>query len=566
MLIGAVYFLPQALHLQHARNSNILLEENYDEMAYAVWASRAAGEHPGQPDPYQLIAGSEQPASFATAQPLPAFLLGTCARLLRWRVTTVFLVGSFLFPAIVGFLFLLLAWCCGLREPWQLALSATFSLLVLSPVLWLMQWRYVTSLMADAYPGFRLTLPYSRRSQPQLTAIFHYAAITFSLLATNLKTGLQRWLSGLLAGIAFGLSFYCYYFSWTLLLGWFVLGGFFIWRLHKGALKVWLACFAIGCIIALPYLWFLARHFNDISGSAASARTHAIPQDPAIAVTLLMCATLAGALWLERKRRLLFWPLLVLNLVAVLGALQNVITGIYAQPYHYLHYFARPTTNLSLVMLIAWALQRWLNNGKSLRAIGVAEIALVILMLSIAVVFQWTRYREVSSLAQAAMTAQSALAALNREAAPGAVVFCPQATVREAIPLYTNAVSFFSLYMSLNENDNTRQTFYERIAGMQWLNGMSDEAFSNWLRSRPLEVYFQQMQRRIDAQGEEQMRERAEKLGLSFATLRPESFASLRYALLPTEIQLETTRLPFIFQIRKLWADEQYALFALTLK
>ena len=106
LLIGAIHFLPQAIHLWHARAPGVLLEENLDEVSYAVWASRAAGEHPGQPDPYQITSTESSPVSFGTAQPVPAWAIGSLARVTRWSVPVIFLLGSFIWPAITAFFFI----------------------------------------------------------------------------------------------------------------------------------------------------------------------------------------------------------------------------------------------------------------------------------------------------------------------------------------------------------------------------------------------------------------------------------------------------------------------------
>ncbi|NOT64026.1 MAG: hypothetical protein HOP19_27750, partial [Acidobacteria bacterium] len=300
LLVGAIYFLPQAMHLWHTRMPSVLLEENLDEMAYAVWASRAAGEHSNQPDPYQVNQGKNVSVSFATVQPLPAWVIGNLARITRLPVTIIFGLGSFLWPAVIAFFFFVIAWLMGIPDRVSLTLSVVFSLLMLPPVLWLMQWRYVAALLADSYPGFRLTLPYSRRYQPQFTAVIHYACIAFSLMLLQAERLKLRRLAGIVAGLAFGLSFYCYYFSWTLLLGWFVLGGFFVWARRRERCKEWGMATLLGVLIAIPYFVTLARHFGDISSSAASARVRSLPSDPAIQVTLLICLLLAGVMWFDK--------------------------------------------------------------------------------------------------------------------------------------------------------------------------------------------------------------------------------------------------------------------------
>ena len=556
------------MHVWQTRAPHVLLEENLDEIAYAVWASRAASEHVTQPDPYLLNSHQTLPMSFATAQPLPAWVIGHLARIIHQPVTTLFFLGSFGWPCATGFLFIIVAWGIGVRERWTLTLGVIFSLVALPPTLWLMQWHYVTAILTGLSPGFRLSLALSRRYQPQFTAVIHYMVVALSLVALRLGIAWQRWLLSLFAGIAFGLSFYCYYFSWTLLLGWFVLGGACVWLWQRERLSAWLSALCVGLLIAVPYFRLILGNFSAISSSAASTRTYNFPQDPAIYTTLLVCAFLACALPFERERKVLLWAPLVLNLVAVFGAMQNVVTGIYIQPYHYLHYFARPTTNLALIALCVFVSERWGRTLRGQQWMKYLSIMVVILSLLTAIFFQGAHYRDVAGLASETVAAQPAMQALREHAEPGTLVYCPEETPREAIPLYTDNVSFFSRYMLLNETSGFHVAMQQRIAEMQWLSGISTEAFAAWLKTRPVDVYLQHLQRRIDALNEAQMEEVAGHLQVEFAKLEQAPLSgdllALRYALLPVKIKLETTRLPQSFNCQQLWADEYYTLFRLT--
>jgi hypothetical protein len=222
---------------------------------------------------------------------------------------------------------------------------------------------------------------------------------------------------------------------------------------------------------------------------------------------------------------------------------------------------------LALVALWFWFAERWLRKPQMQRATRALNIAAVFVCLLVAGCFQWARYQDVRGLGREAMALQPAMQAIRQTAAPGALVYCPDNTARESLPLYTDATSFFSVYMMLSETPRTQAAMQERVAATQWLGGASDEAFTAWLKTRPLDVYFQHQQRRIDAQSEARMDEIAAQLQTAFANLqqgqRPAVLASLRYALLPAQTKLETTRLPSVFACKQIWADENFTLYAL---
>ena len=564
LTVGAVYFLPQVFHLWHWQAPDVLLEENYDEIAYAVWASRAAGEHVAQPDPYQLGSQSTTSFSFATVQFFPAWLIGQLARLTNLPVTKLLMLGSFVLPAMTGLFFSYIAWHCGAREPLSMVLSVVFSLLMLPPALWLMQSRYIAALLTGSDPGFHLSLPYSRRYQPQFTAVIHYLTIAASLALLRINRPNLYRSASVLAGIGFGVSFYCYYFSWTVLLGWFALGALVARWQYPEKLKGWLFAALLGLIIALPYFLLMIKNFGQVSQSAASAHTRVFPTDPAIWITLMISAMLLTVMFYDREQRAWLWVSFVLNLIIVLGAWQNALTGIFIQPYHYLHYFGRPAMNLAIVSLWFWVIKRWVRSPQLVRNLHLAAIGVCLL---VAFAFQCARYREVASLGREAVIAQAAMQAIRQHLPVGALVYCPTELVREAIPLYTSATSYFSRYMWLNETNTTEAEIKERVVATQWLRGMSEEDFSTWLKSRPVDIFFQQLQRPPNFESSLQIKSMTEDFEQLFMAWerapKLQVIEPLHYALLPQNLSLDATRLPQYFRCRLFWADPHFALYEL---
>ena len=564
LVVGTIYSMPQLFHLWHWRAPSLLLEENYDEISYAVWASRAAGEHVAQPDPYQIDPRATPPFSFATVQFFPAWFIGQLARLTKLPVTGLLMLGSFVLPAIIGFLFSYIVWLCGVKETVSIALCVIFSLLMLPPVLWLMQFRYTAALLAGSDPGFHLSLSYSRRYQPQFTAVIHYLTIALSLALLRVnRQNLYRSVS-VLAGIGFGASFYCYYFSWTILLGWFVLGALVVRWQHPDKLKGWLLAALLGLVIALPYFILVIKNFNQVSQSAASANTRVLPTDPAIWITLMVSAVLLGVMSFNREQQGRLWVSFILNLVIGLGALQNFLTGIFIQPYHYLHYFGRPAMNLAIAGLCLWVIQSWIRSSLLARYLQLAAIAGCLI---VAVGFQCARYREVASLGREAALAQAAMQAIRQYLPVGALVYCPAESAREVIPLYTNATSYFSRYMLLSETVATETAIRERVVAAQWLRGANNADFSAWLNTKPTDVFFQQLQRPPNAESQLVMNAIAEDFEQRFKAweIAPKQkiIEPLHYALLPQSLSLNHTRLPNYFRCQLLWKDEHYALFEL---
>ena len=567
LMVGVVYFLPQLFHLWRWQAPSVLLEENYDEISYAVAAARVAGEQVGQPDPYQIDRQSPASFSFATVQFFPAWLIGHLARLTSLPVTGLFMFGSLILPAIVGFLFAYIAWCCGVKEPINIVLWVFFSLLMLPPVLWLMQFRYTKALLGGTDPGFYLSLSYSRRYQPQFTAVIHYFTIAISLALLRISRSAWARSASVLAGVGFGASFYCYYFSWTILLGWFVLGAIMVRWQYPEKLKGWLFAALLGLVIALPYFLTVIKNFSQVSQSAASAHTREWPTDPAILITLTISAVLLGVMLYDREQQSRLWVPFTLNLVIALGAWQNVLTGIYIQPYHYLHYFGRPAMNLAIISLWFWIVQRWLHAAHYLRLVRNLHFAAIGICLIVAVIFQCARYREVASLGREAVMAQPAMQAIRQYLPAGVIVYCPAEITREAIPLYTSATSYFSRYMLLSETAATATALRERAVFTQWLRGANNADFSAWLKTKPVDVFFQQLQRPPNAESQLLMNSMAEDFEQRFKAweMAPKQkiVEPLHYALLPHSLSLGITRLPRYFHCQLLWADQHFALYEL---
>ncbi|HYM09478.1 MAG TPA: hypothetical protein VEU62_02030 [Bryobacterales bacterium] len=567
VLVGAVYFVPQALYFFERRTPQIFWEENAEEISYAVVAARAAGEHPGQPDPYRLNVPGDPQASSLSAQVFPPAALGAIARTLRLPVALVFWAGSFVFPAAIAFLFASIAWLLGLRDPALLWLAVVLSLLALPPPYWLVWTRQVAKILSGHATDFRLTLPYSRRFQPQFTAVIHYLAVAASLLALRARARLA--LAGaLVAGVCFGLSFYCYFFSWSILLGWFVLGGVFVRIWNREKFPLWLLGGGIGAAIAAPYLDLAVRHFSSLSASAGSGRSHQI--DPALRSDLLVLLLVAGLLLFcllrQRTNRELLWAPLALNVAAGLGAVQNGITGVYIQPFHYIHYFGRPTLSFALVVLLAVALRRFGVLPRRAAAIHTAAAALIGVVVLSSLVVQWRHYQVARAAAQPVFDALPALGFLERRAVPGAAVYSPQPQVQETVALLANAVPFFSQHMWSNETAANRDAILARIAATDALDNMSEADFARLVQSRPWRMYTHYLQR-IDPQAEIEIGRMERTLLTQFRAIlaaeRPAVLDGLRYLLLPASTPLDATRFPRYFVCRKVWSDARYSVFEL---
>jgi hypothetical protein len=567
-----VYFLPQALYFREFRNPRMLLEENREETSFAVLASRAAGEHPGQPDPYRPPGADEPRLSSFTAQPFPPALLAGLARLFGVRVNVVFWAGSFVFPALIVFLVASIVWLCELKAPYQIALVTGLTLLVMPPPYWLIEARYVFQALAGQDTGFFLNLPYSRRYQPQVAAVFHYLAIAASLLILRSASRRLRLAAALAAGAAVGISFYCYVFSWSLLAGWFALGGWCVWQWYRSSLRLWLLAAALGLIIAIPYLAGVSRNYGDLAASASMTSSHAVAPDMWPDLILLLATVAASALsgCVLGAPREIFWAPAVLNLAAALGVVQNVVTGAQIHPFHYAHYFGRPTVSMALTATALLWLARFPRLAAP-RLVRFGAYGLLGLAVAAAGVVQWHRYRMTAMAVRPVLQAQPAFEFLNSHATDGLVVHSPVPEIREALPLYTNIVPHFSVYMWTNQTATNRDPMLERIAVQRWLEGVSQEEFAKWVQSRPWEIFCQYVTRAFDPRIQAEMREMEQILTQQFGSMAEagvprEALGGLRYAVLPAKTPISTTRLPTYFDCRTVWSDAHYSVLELAPK
>ena len=570
LLVGGIYFIPQGLYFVRTRSPQILLEENRDETFLAVLASRAAGEHEGQPDPYRLQPGGDPAIAFYTAQRFPLVTLAAMARLCRVPVTMVLWAGSFVFPAVLASLLAYIAWLCGIRDFTQLSLLVGLSMLALPPPYWAGLSKYVLAVLEGRAPDFLMMLPYSRRYQPQLIGVFHFLSIALSLLLLRAKTGPARFLIAVASGAAFGISFYSYLYSWSVLLGWFGLGGACVWMWHRQITKPWLVASTMGIGISVPYWMWCLRHFSALGAASGLARTHRVsPSDLPELILALSIAVLLG-FFLSRKRsgRELLWVPLVLVLSAALGVIQNVVTGVYIQPYHYVHYFVRPAMSFALVALLAFAMEGSSTFSRQASLIRATAWVMIGLALFSASVVQLHRYRIASTAVAHIFEALPAFEFLKRRGPAGVAVYSPQPEVHEAIPLYTNAVPYFSMFMWMSETAVNRDALLERIASKYVLDGTKEEDFGRLVGSRPWDIFLLQRQRTVHPQAELEMRE-MERIVLDhfrriLNTERPAVFAGLRYLMLPAARSLESTRFPRYFLIRRMWSDGRYTVFELS--
>jgi len=566
-VLGAIYFLPQARYLRQPCAPHVLLEENPDETFLAVLVSRAAGEHPTQPDPYQAAPRAEPTIAFYTIQRFPLLALGLIARALGLPVTVLLWAGSLVFPVILAFETCCIAWWCGIRRWSTAALAVVLAMLALDPLHWFAQAKYTALALAGSAPDYLLMLPYSRRLQPQFVAIFHLLAILLSLLLLRAGTRASRLACAAGAGICFGISFYSYFYSWSILAGWFALGAIFVRLWHRGRERLWLSAAALGLAISIPYWIWCARHFSELSLSTGSARTHRLGTFD-LPEVLFYFGVAGLCLLLLRKdtaRRELLWVPLVLVAVPALGAIQNLITGIYIQPYHYLHYFGRPAANLAVVAVLASQSHRFaVLRG---RAADLAAWTLIALAIFSARVVQMHRYGTASVPAARICRAMPALEFLERRGVAGAAVFTPDPDLREAIPLYTDAVPYYSRFSWMTGGAATRDAVLWRIASSHALAGQDRHAFLRLVQSRPWDLFQVHKQRTLDPQAEPEMagmeRVLLEQFDSILASNRTPVFEGLRYALLPADRPLESTRLLRYFTCRQVWSDAAYSVFEL---
>lgn len=559
--VGLLYFMPQMLYFARTKSPEVLFEENFEETSFLVLAGSVGA---GRPDPYRVGAAAPGASSYS-AQPVPPAAMAGLARFFHVPLPVVFWAGSFVFPALIALLLATIGWLCGVSDRATLGLLVCLPLLVLPPPYWHVLARYAADVLTGRTPEMLLSLPYSRRFQPQFSAVVHYLALAASLALVQLAGVRRAAAAAVLAGLAFGASFYCYFFSWSLLLLWFVTGAAGVWLWRRQRLRLWGAAAALGLVVSIPY-WILAlTHFQELGASGATAYTHRV--SPALhtdlAVLAAVAAALALALWRTRWNRLLLGVPLALILTALAAVLQNVVTGIHVQPWHYLHFFGRPAASLGVAALLAGAL------AARPPLFGKLAAALVAAAVFFAGVVQWHRFRVRLPGAERVIEAMPAMEFLKAETPPGAVAFAPLSEVQEAIPAYTAAVPLFSIHMWMwrNEGDAHRDALLERIAASHALAGMSSEDFARRVRSRPWDIFYQFQLSSLDPRREGQMQHMERVVLQQFDEIargeRRGAFGGLRYLLLPAATPLESTRAPAFFDCRKLWSDSRYTVFEL---
>lgn len=562
--IAAVYFLPQAGHYWRTRAPEVLLLENFEETSFAVLASRAAGEHPRQPYPYRLEVGAKPAASSYLLQPLPPAALGAMARLAGVPVTVVFWAGSFIFPFLIALLLFSIGWQCGIHNRVHLALLATLSLLAPPPPFWPIIARYVIDVLSGRTPPFLLTLAYSRRFQPQFSAVIFYAAIAASLWILSADRPARRRLAAVCAGIAFGANFYCYFYTWSLLLGYFLLGAMPVWWWRRAAWKSWWLATAVGAAISVPYWMWVHSHFNGLRSGAGFPNTYRLARSlrPDLGILLAIVLLLAWLLYREQFRKQALWVPLVLLLTAFGGGVQNVVTGIYVSAFHYMHYFARPLANFALVAALVLVLDQYPRRPR--RALHLALGALILGVASAAVVIQVYRYRMSWAATSNVVAARPALRFLKQSAESGAVVFCPQPDVREAIALYTDAVPYYSLY-AWPEEHQREKAMLERIAAMHFLQGTSSTDFTRVVETGEWDFFVHYRISLLGPANRVRLKEAQQFVLERFhQMLQAGPAADLqlpRYLVLPADQPLESTRFPLFGSWRSIWTDARYGVF-----
>ena len=569
VLIGGIHFIPQGLHFLRTRDPRVLLQENVDETFFATLVSRQAGEHPGQPDPYRAadIPGPE--ISVMAAQPFGPYALAALARLLGIRVTVLFWAGSFVFPVLLAWLVIWIVWLCGLREPVQIWMALCLFFLVLPPPYWLIMAKYLLNIFAGRPNNFVIALPYARRLQPQFVGLFHYLAIAASLYSLQLRSKRSSLAAATVSGLAFGTSFYSYFFSWSLLLAWFVLGGVFVWMWIRDRVQAWLLAFGAGLAVSIPYWIRTLRHFRSLGESAFWARTHLVDPGSIREMAALLVVIAGLALFLRKHPgRPLLWAPLVLSAGAGLGVLQNVVTGISVQPWHYLHYFGRPAMSLGLVALLSVASEHFSVLARRPGAVRLLCCGMIGVALFTSAVLQVDHFRRVSTQNASVWDALPAFEFLKLQSPGGAAVYSPDFGVREAVALYTNDVPAYSPYMWHQQTAAQVPALLARVADIYALEGFTREEFVRTLRSRPEDIFAPYYQRLLEARTQEQMQaiERIllEQFDQTLRSERPAALAGLRYLIWPAGRTLETTRFQRYFICRQVWSDRRFSIFELS--
>jgi hypothetical protein len=566
--VGVVYFVPQGLHVAGGRPPRLLLEENLDETFLAVLVSRAAGEHPGQPDPYR-VAPAEEGAAFYDLQRFPLIALGGLAHLLSVRANSVLWLGAFVFPAVIAWLVAALGWRCGLRRWPLLALLAAMSLLALPPPYWWTQAKYTATVIAGGIPESRLMLPFSRRYQPQFVALPHFAAVLLWVTAVLARSPRVERAAAWGAGLAFGITFYSYLYSGTILLGFFALGGGCVWIWHRERLRSWILAGGTGLLFSVPFWWWAIRHFATLSAATGTARSHRLSaaEAPELLFELVIAAGCAYGLRRRVRPPALLWVPLALVLSALLGAVQHVVTGVAIQPYHYTQYFGRPAVSFGVVALTAAALERWPPLCRRAGWLIPASAGLVALLTASALVIQWRRFRIGSEIASRVEQAWPVLEVLRRRMPAGELAFAPDPDVREAIPLYTNAAPYTSMYLWMANGQAWQEAVLSRFASAYALAGSSPAAFQNLVRSRPWDMFLLHRQR-PGPEADAEMQQMEQVLLREFDRVLqgglPAASERLRYLLLPASMSLGSTRFASFFVCRPIWEDRHYRLYQLA--
>jgi hypothetical protein len=562
--IAAVYFLPQALYYWRARAPEVLLLENFEEVSFAVLTSRAAGEHPRQPYPYQLETGAELVMSSYSLQPLPPAALAAMARLGAVPATVVFWAGSFVFPFLIALLLVSIGWQCGIHERLHLTLLAVLSLLAAPPPFWHIIARYLTDVLSGRTPPFLLNLAYSRRFQPQFSAVIFYTAIAASLWILSASRPARRRLAAVCAGIAFGASFYSYFYAWSLLLGYFLLGAAPTWWWRREAWKSWWLAITVGAAVSIPYWMWVQPEFSGLRSAVGFFDTRRLSRSalPDLYILLAVLPLLAWLLYREPSRKQALWVPLAILLAAVVGGVQNLVTGIYISPFHYMHYFARPLLNFAFVAALVLALDSYPRLPR--RVLHFALGVLILGVVLVALVVQVYRYRTSWSATSPVLAAMPALRFLKQYAKPGAVAFCPQPDVREAIPLYTDAVPYYSLY-SWPQEHRREEAMLERIAVMHFLQGTSSADLVRMVDSRVWDLFVHYRIQLPNPTNRAKLKAAQQfVLDRFHQMVQAGPAASLqppRFLVLPTDRPLESTRFPLFGSWRSIWADARYGVF-----
>jgi len=227
-----------------------------------------------------------------------------------------------------------------------------------------------------------------------------------------------------------------------------------------------------------------------------------------------------------------------------------------------MHYFARPMVNFALVAALVLALNSYPDLPR--RALRFALGLLILAAVSAAVVVQVHRYRTAWLTSSHVLAAMPALRFLKQFGEPGAVAFCPQPDVREAIALYTDAVPYYSLY-SWPHEQGREEAMLERVAAMHFLQGTSSADLVRLVDSGEWDLFvhyrirLQNPATRARLKGAQQfVLDRFHQMLQAGPAAGPRL---PRYLVLPADRPLESTRFPLFGSWRSIWADAGYGVF-----